>query len=74
MKELALAADIAGTVWKVEVSEGDLVETDGILMVFESMKMEIPLAAPGPGKVARLLVGPGESVKEGQHVIVLLVE
>jgi urea carboxylase len=74
MRQLTLVSDVAGTVWKVEVSERDLVEKDSTLMVFESMKMEIPLAAPEPGKVERLLVKPGESVNEGQNVIVLLVE
>ena len=74
MREMTIASDVAGMVWKVEVSERDLVEKDSVLIVFESMKMEIPLAAPEAGKIARLLVKPGEAVQEGQNVIVLLVE
>jgi biotin carboxyl carrier protein len=74
MREMTIGSDVAGTVWKVEVSEGDVVGEDAVLMVFESMKMEIPFTAPQGGTVARLLVKAGDSVTEGQNIIVLLVE
>jgi biotin carboxyl carrier protein len=74
MREVTLGSDVAGTVWKIEVGEGDVVAEDGVLVVFESMKMEIPLTAPEGGRVARLLVKAGDSVTEGQDIIVLLVE
>ena len=74
MREMKIASDVAGQVWKIEVGESDLVEKDSVLMVFESMKMEIPLAAPERGTIARVLVKAGDVVQEGQNVIVLLVE
>jgi acetyl-CoA carboxylase biotin carboxyl carrier protein len=73
MREMTIVSDVAGVVWKLEVDEGDVVEGDQTLIVFESMKMEIPLTAPEPGKIARVLVKAGEVVSEGQNVIVLLV-
>jgi acetyl-CoA carboxylase biotin carboxyl carrier protein len=62
---------ITGMVWKVEVSEGERVEQDQLLVVLESMKMEIPVEAPGPGRVERILVGDGQSVEEGDLLLTL---
>ena len=40
-------------------------------MILESMKMEIPVAAPRAGTVKTLLVAEGEQVAEGQALAVL---
>ena len=48
------------------------VETDEVLIILESMKMEIPVLAPRKGRVAEFRVNEGESVAEDQ--IVLLFE
>jgi biotin carboxyl carrier protein len=64
-------AHITGTVWKIEVKEGDTVAADQTLLILESMKMEIPVTATEAGTVLRLLVQEGESVAEGQDVVVL---
>ncbi len=66
-----LQSEVTGTVWKVEVVEGQEVSAEQTLMVMESMKMEIPVAAPRAGRVLQLLVGEGEAVAEGQGVVVL---
>lgn len=66
-----LQSEVTGTVWKVEVVEGQEVSAEQTLMVMESMKMEIPVAAPRAGRVLQLLVGEGETVAEGQGVVVL---
>ncbi|MCP5282650.1 MAG: acetyl-CoA carboxylase biotin carboxyl carrier protein subunit [Rhodoferax sp.] len=71
MPEIALPSDVTGTVWKVEVAVGDSVSEDQTLLILESMKMEIPLAAPRAGTVVRLLVREGEAVTEGQDLVVL---
>ncbi|HQX60725.1 MAG: acetyl-CoA carboxylase biotin carboxyl carrier protein subunit [Rhodoferax sp.] len=71
MSEIALPSDVTGTVWKVEVAVGDSVTEDQTLLILESMKMEIPLAAPRAGTVVRLLVQEGEAVTEGQDLVVL---
>ena len=62
---------IAGNLWQVEVGEGDRVEAGDVLVILESMKMEIPLVAPVSGVVREVRVQPGSSVRAGQRVVVL---
>ena len=71
MADVALQSEVTGTVWKIEVQEGDVVSADQSLLIMESMKMEIPVVAPRAGTVRRLLVAEGEAVAEGQDVVVL---
>ncbi len=71
MAQTTLQADVTGSVWKIEVREGDAVSEEQTLMILESMKMEIPVSAPSAGTVVRLLVKEGDNVAEGQDVVVL---
>ena len=66
MSTISIKSEIAGTVWKLEARPGDTVETDDILIILESMKMEIPVLAPRKGSVAEFRVSEGEPVTEGQ--------
>lgn len=63
-----IKAHITGTVWKVEVEPGESVEEGDIIMILESMKMEMPIEAPIDGKILKILVAPNEPVKEDQVV------
>ncbi len=71
MADMALQSEVTGTVWKIEVQEGEVVSADQTLLIMESMKMEIPVVAPRHGTVRRVLVAEGEAVAEGQNVVVL---
>jgi biotin carboxyl carrier protein len=71
MPQITLQSEVTGTVWKIEVREGDAVVADQALVILESMKMEIPVSAPAAATVLRLLVAEGEPVAEGQDVVVL---
>lgn len=71
MPQTRLQSDVSGTVWKIEVGEGDTVGEDQTLLILESMKMEIPVSAPHAGTVLQLLVKQGEAVAEGQDVVVI---
>ncbi|WP_095158749.1 urea carboxylase [Pseudomonas sp. Irchel 3E13] len=62
---------IAGNLWQVQVSAGDRVKAGDVLVVLESMKMEIPVLAPCDGRVAEVRVEPGSPVRAGQRVVVL---
>ena len=42
-----------------------------VLVILESMKMEIPLLAPCDGVIASVHVQPGSPVKAGQRVMVI---
>jgi acetyl-CoA carboxylase biotin carboxyl carrier protein len=59
-------AELVGNVWKIEAKPGDRVEEDDILLILESMKMEIPVVAPVAGTVKEILVQEAQVVKEGQ--------
>jgi biotin carboxyl carrier protein len=64
-------AEMAASVWKVLVAEGDEVPAGAELLVLESMKMEVPVLAEAAGAVRRIAVAEGETVQEGQLLLVL---
>ena len=64
-------AELVGNVWKVEAKEGDQVEEDDILIILESMKMEIPVTAPAAGKIREIRVKEQDIVQEGQVLAVI---
>jgi len=66
-----IEAQIAGNVWKIEKQVGDAVGEDDVLIIIESMKMEIPVEAPHAGRIAEIRVREGESVEEGAVLAVL---
>ncbi len=71
MANIEVASEVQGTVWKVAVAVGDQVAAGDVLMILESMKMEIPVEAPAAGVVAVLSVAPEDLVDEEQVLIVL---
>jgi len=64
-------AHITGTVWKIETKVGDQVKAGDVLVILESMKMEMPVEAPEEGTVAEIRCKEGEAVGEGQTLVVL---
>ena len=64
-------AELVGNVWKIISKIGDQVVEDDVLMILESMKMEISVTAPHPGTVKEIRVKETEVVKEGQVLVVL---
>jgi acetyl-CoA carboxylase biotin carboxyl carrier protein len=61
-----IKAPLTGTVWKIETSAGQELDEDDVIMILESMKMEIPVEAPVDGKVLEIKVNEGDAVAEGQ--------
>lgn len=64
-----VAAHITGTVWEIRVNVGDDVREEQVLVVLESMKMEMPVEAPESGRVAAILVEKGQAVEEGEVLV-----
>jgi len=64
-------AEIAGSVWKIETRVGASVEEEDVLLVLESMKMEIPVEAPCAGRVSEIRVREGDSIEEGAILAVI---
>lgn len=71
MSRVEIESEVTGNVWKVETKVGDRVETDDVLLILESMKMEIPVEATCAGTVTELLVGEEDAVEEDQVVVII---
>ncbi|PRB82694.1 urea carboxylase [Pseudomonas sp. MYb185] len=69
--QYSIESHIAGNLWQVQVQAGAQVEAGDVLVILESMKMEIPLTAPCAGVVREVHVQPGSPVRAGQRVVVL---
>jgi acetyl-CoA/propionyl-CoA carboxylase, biotin carboxylase, biotin carboxyl carrier protein len=61
----AVVAPMQGTIVKVAVAEGDLVQPGDLIVVLEAMKMENPVAAHKAGTVTGLTAEPGATVTQG---------
>jgi len=66
-----LKATMAGTVFTVDVAIGDEVKAGQVVIVLESMKMEIPIESEITGKVTEINVQVGDFVNEGDVVVTL---
>ncbi|WP_339249532.1 biotin/lipoyl-binding carrier protein [Sporosarcina sp. FSL W8-0480] len=66
-----LKAAMAGTVFTVNVAEGEQVEAGQVVIVLESMKMEIPVEAETAGKVTSINVQVGDFVNEEDVLAVI---
>ncbi|BDG59440.1 acetyl-CoA carboxylase biotin carboxyl carrier protein subunit [Caldinitratiruptor microaerophilus] len=66
-----VVASMAGTVWKVLVKPGDRLAPGQDVVILESMKMEIPVAADGGGVVQDVKVREGDFVNDGDVLVEL---
>ena len=71
MARIDIESEVTGTVWKVEAQTGQSVAAGDVIMILESMKMEIPVEAPAAGVLAELRVEPEQAVEEDQVLAVL---
>jgi len=65
----ALEAPMPGTVLLVHVQDGDRVQAGDVLLVIESMKMELAITAPTAGTVEGLDLRPGDRVALRQPLV-----
>lgn len=64
-------AQITGNIWKIETATGDSLGEGDVILIMESMKMEIPVEAPCAGKVSEIRVAEGDNVEEGAVLAVI---
>ena len=64
-------AHITGTVWKIEKPAGSTVAEGDVVVILESMKMEMPVEAEDSGTVSEIRCEEGQSVSEGDVLVVL---
>ena len=69
---MKVIAEVAGKVWKIEAKPGATLAADDVILILESMKMEIPVVAPAAGKLLEVLVKEGEMVNEGDAVAMVV--
>ena len=62
-------AQMAGTVFEVSVKEGDSVTKGQTLIILESMKMEIPIAAEEAGQVKRVIAAEGDFINVDDDLV-----
>jgi acetyl-CoA carboxylase biotin carboxyl carrier protein len=66
-----IVATMAGNVWKIVVNVGEQVTEGQDVVILESMKMEIPIAAETSGTVKEIKVQEGDFVNEGDVLVEL---
>jgi urea carboxylase len=69
--QYGVESPIAGNLWQVQIEAGQRVAAGDVLVILESMKMEIPVLASMAGVVREVRVQPGSAVRAGQRVVVL---
>jgi len=65
----SLMAPMPATVLDVKVNVGDTVAHGDVLIILEAMKMELPVRAPGDGRVTAIHCRPGELVQPDTSLI-----
>ena len=65
----SLTAPMPATIIEIKVAPGDAVKKGDILIVLEAMKMELPVRAPGDGRVKAVHCRPGDLVQPETSLI-----
>lgn len=67
----AVKAPLPGVITEIRVTVGDVVKVGDTVVVLEAMKMANNLDAEKAGKVTAVCVQPGQSVMEGDALVVI---
>ena len=67
----SVTAPITGIIWKITVAVGDQVAREQVVVVIESMKLEIPVESEHEGVVERIAVEEGDAVNEDDVLLEL---
>jgi len=62
---------ITGSVWKIVVEVGAIMNEGETIVILESMKMEIRVKSPHNGKVVEIRVKEGDSILEDDVIAII---
>jgi urea carboxylase len=68
---VAVLSPVSGSVWKISSEAGQTVKAGQLLVLIESMKMELPVTAPVDGIVTQLRCAEGRAVLSAQTLVVM---
>ncbi|MGE4482100.1 5-oxoprolinase/urea amidolyase family protein [Acidocella sp.] len=70
----AIAAPVPGSIWQILTKPGAIVQRGDVVMILESMKMEVRVLATASGRITSLGAAPGQAVRAGQRLGVITTE
>jgi len=70
-EEEVVESIMSGNIWKIEVQVGDEVKAGEVLVILESMKMEVDIEAQISGTVSRILYKEGDNIQSGDVLVVI---
>jgi len=62
---------MSGNIWKIEVKIGQKIEAGDILVILESMKMEVEIEAEISGTISQILYKEGDNIESGDVLVVI---
>jgi biotin carboxyl carrier protein len=68
-----IVAEMVANVLSVSVEPGDQVSVGDVVVVLESMKMEIPVIAEADGTVRSVKIAPADVVQDGDVMVELVL-
>ena len=72
VKTTTVPAPLTGTVFKVLIKKGDVVNEGDVIIVLEAMKMETEIRSPRAGQVDNIYVNAGDTINVGEALISLI--
>ena len=71
MSIVNVLSEIPGNVWKIEIKVGATIAEGDVLVILESMKMEVPVQSVCSGEVTEIFVAEGDFVNEGDPILAI---
>jgi len=68
-----IKAFIPGTIVEINVSEGDSIEADTVLLLLDAMKMHNEICSGRKGVIGKIHVSKGDSVQKNQLLIDIII-
>jgi acetyl-CoA carboxylase biotin carboxyl carrier protein len=69
-----IVAEMVANVLSVDVAPGDRVAAGDVVIILESMKMEIPVIAEEDGVVRAVKIAPADVVQDGDVMLELVLK